>query len=199
VRGGAHLTVACAFGAAVPTTLLGQVHVIGTDGHGWHLDGQAPAPGHTARIAPVAPAEHRRDCGPVLCYVDLLPQRSDTAFSDFAAGDFAGVLHLRPVDDGLLDPDHAAQLVGDVIAHVRDIANTHGTTEVHLLLRCPYPIALLLGRCLNTLTVHLYEWEDALGPDGDGPRYVPSLILRSGAGGGPIHQVSASPIPTEEP
>lgn len=198
VRGGAHLTVACAFGAAVPTTLLGPVHVIDTNGNDWHLDGQAPAPGDVARIAPVARAEHRSDRGPVLCYVDLLPQRSDTAFSDFAAGDFAGVMHLRPLADGLLDPDDAAQLVGDVIGHVRDFANAHGTTEVHLLLRCPYPVALLLGRCLNTLRVHLYEWEDSLGPDGDDPRYVPSLVLRSGAGGSPIHQVTVFPIPTEE-
>ncbi len=199
VRGGAHLTVACALGAAVPTTLLGQVHVTDTHGNDWHLDGQAPAPGDTALIAPVAPDEHRSDRGPVLCYVDLLSQRSDSAFRDFAAaGDFAGALHVRPVADSLLDPDHAAELVGEVIAHVRDLANAHGTTEVHLLLRCPYPIALLLGRCLNTLSVHLYEWEDSPGPDGDGPRYVPSLVLRSGAGGSPIHQVTASPFPTEE-
>ena len=66
------------------------------------------------------------------------------------------------------------------------------TSEVHLLLRCPWTAALLLGRTLNTLRVHLYEWED--GPDDHGnptkPRYLPSLVVRSGAGGSPIEDVS---------
>jgi len=197
VRGGAHLSVACAVGAAVPTTLLGSVLVIDTSGSIWHLGGQAPSPGPKSLIAPASPAQHRSDRGSALIYLDLLPQRSDAAFEDFAAaGDFAGVLHLRPVAEGLLEPKRASELVGDAIAAIRDIANAHATTEVHLLLRCPYPLALLLGRSLNTLRVHLYEWEDS--DDALGPRYVPSLVLRSGAGGSPIHQVTAPMIPTED-
>ena len=58
-------------------------------------------------------------------------------------------------------------------------------------LRCPWTVALLLGRTLNALRVHLYEWED--GPDYSGaiasPRYLPSLVVRSGAGGSPIESV----------
>lgn len=196
-RGGAHLSVACALGAAVPTTLLGSVHVVDTSGSVWHLGGQAPAPGPDPLIAPASPAQHRSDRGSVLVYLDLLPQRSDAAFEDHAAsGDFAGVAHLRPVDDGLLDPTRASALVGDAIAAIREAASTHATTEVHLLLRCPYPLALLLGRSLNTITVHLYEWEDS--DEAPRPRYVPSLVLRSGAGGSPIDQVTAPPIRTEE-
>jgi hypothetical protein len=153
-------------------------------------------------VVPIAPAVHSRDRGPVLVYADLLPQRSDAAFDDLVDGtDFAGVLHLRPVADGLLDAAHAADLVGEVIAAIRALANEHRTTEVHALLRCPYPMALLIGRSLNTLTVHLYEWEDIDEGDGSGPRYVPSIVLRSGAGGSPIDHVTAPPAPTdiEEP
>lgn len=129
-------------------------------------------------------------------YADLLPQRSDPAFSDLVAdSDFAGVAHLRPVDDGLLDPTSAAHIVGELTSTIRELADHHRTTEVHLLLRCPYPIAVLLGRSLNTLTVHLYEWEDSDDADHRGPRYVPSLVLRSGAGGSSIHRVSAPPTP----
>lgn len=190
VRGGAHLSVACAFGAAVPTTLLGSVTVVDTGGSVWHLGGQASAPGAEPLLAPVSPAQHLADRGSVLVYLDLLPQRSDTAFDDLAAaGGFAGVVHLRAAAEGLLDPLRASELVGDAIAAIRELANTHHTTEVHLLLRCPYPLALLVGRSLNTLKVHLYEWEDS--DETPGPRYVPSLVLRSGAGGSPIHQVTA--------
>lgn len=202
VRGGAHLSVACAFGAAVPTTLLGSVDVIDTFGEPWLLSGQAPVPAADPLVVPVGPPTRNQDRGPVLVYVDLLPQRSDAAFDDLvASADFAGVVHLRPVADGLLEPARAADLVGDVIAAIRELANTHRTTEVHLLLRCPYPMGLLMGRSLNTLTVHLYEWEDVDEGDGSGPRYVPSIVLRSGAGGSPIDHVTAPPVPTdiEEP
>lgn len=198
VRGGAHLSVACAFGAAVPTTLLGSVEVIDTFGEPWLLSGQAPAHAADPLVVPVEPPTHGQDRGPVLVYVDLLPQRSDAAFDDLvASADFAGVVHLRPVADGLLESARAADLVGAVIAATRELANTHRTTEVHLLLRCPYPMALLMGRSLNTLTVHLYEWEDIDEGDGSAPRYVPSIVLRSGAGGSPIDQVTAPPVPTD--
>ncbi|GAC1535691.1 MAG: hypothetical protein NVS3B1_30030 [Marmoricola sp.] len=190
VRGGAHLSVACAFGAAVPTTLLGPVSVVDTGGSVWHLDGQAPMPGGEQLLAAASPARHVADRGPILVYLDLLPQRSDPAFDDLAAADgFAAIVHVRPVADGLLDPARASELVGEAIASIRNFAGEHRTTEVHLLLRCPYPVALLVGRSLNTLTVHLYEWED-VGEAGD-PRYVPSLVLRSGSGGSPIHQMTA--------
>lgn len=198
VRGGAHLSVACALGSAVPTTLLGAVKVTDTAGTAWDLEGQAPTPGPENLIAPVEPASHHRERGPVLVYVDLLPQRSDPAYLDLVArSDFAGVAHLRPVADGLLDPGRARELVGAVAAAIRELAAVHGTTEVHVLLRCPYPLALLIGRSLNTLTVHLYEWEDAPDAGVSDPRYVPSIVLRSGAGGSPIHHVSAPPITTQ--
>ena len=86
---------------------------------------------------------------------------------------------------------------GEVAADIRSLASAHQTTDVHLLLRCPYPIALLLGRTLNTLTIHLYQWEDCpKGDSGHGPRYIPSVVLRSGAGGSPVHAVTAPPLVT---
>lgn len=197
IRGGAHLSIACAIGAALPTTLLGDVSVADTAGNTWHLEGQAPANAPHRLIAPAEPAAHNRERGPVLVYADLLPQRSDPAFNDLVGdSDFAGVLHLRPVADGLLDPNSAARVVGELTSAIRQLAGDHATTEVHLLLRCPYPIAVLLGRSLNTLTVHLYEWEDADEPEQNSPRYCPALVLRSGAGGSPIHRVSAPPAPS---
>lgn len=197
IRGGAHLSIACAIGAALPTTLLGDVSVADTAGNTWYLKGQAPTQAPDRLIASIEPIAHNRERGPVLVYADLLPQRSDPAFSDLMRdSDFAGVAHLRPVADGLLDPNSAARLVGELTSAMRELAGDHATTEVHLLLRCPYPIAVLLGRSLNTLTVHLYEWEDSDEADRSGPRYVPSLVLRSGAGGSSIHRVSAPPTPS---
>lgn len=199
VQGGAHLSVACAIGAALPTTLVGTVEVVDTRGEMWVLTGQAPAPAAEEILQVVEPPTYTPEGRRALVYVDLLPQRSDAAIRALlATSPFAGVAHLRARSANLLNPADGAGIVGEVNAAIRTLANELATTEVHLLLRCPYPIALLLGRSLNTLTVHLYEWEDGPGPDaGSGtPRYMPSIVLRSGSGGSPIYAVT-SPPPTE--
>lgn len=195
IRGGAHLTVAYALGAALPTTLIGRVDVLDTAGESWSLDGNAPHPDLSDTLLSL---EHTCQAstsgGEILVYLDLLSAPSDVAFDDLAAGDpdrFAGVFHVRPVRDGNLRPDEAAAIVREAFRTIRELAGRSHTTEVHLLLRSPWTVALLLGRTLNTIRVHLYEWED--GPDEDGvnvaPRYIPSLVVRSGAGGSPIEKV----------
>ena len=199
VRGGAHLSVACALGAAIPTTFIGRVEVVDTQGHIWTLTGQAPTPGRRNLLdcAALTTKEHER--GPVLVYVDLLPQRSDAAFRELTesrAATYAGIAHLRPQSANLLDSEQADFIVGEINDGIRSFADSHNTTEVHLLLRCPYPIAVLLGRTLNTLTVHIYEWEDSpIGGSSASPRYVPSMVLRSGSGGSPIHAITARRTP----
>jgi CBASS immunity sensor of nucleotide second messenger signals/TIR domain-containing protein len=196
VRGGAHLSVAFALGGALPTTLLGRVEVVDTGGGVWALQGIAAAPADGDRLLePVSPATGGETRGPVLVYIDLLPTRSDAAveeFMDARPDSFAGWLHLRSTSPTNLDAECAATIIGEAAQAIRDLAGAHRTTDVHLLLRCPYPVALLLGRTLNTLRIHLYEWED--GPDDRGsavdPRYVPSLVVRSGAGGSPIETIT---------
>ena len=194
IRGGAHLSVAFALGAALPTTLMGHVEAIDTEGRAWSLDGNA-RPGPKEMLAEVSQVDGAINSGPVAVFLDLLPTRSDAAFDDFVttqAGDMASVLHLRTAQDGDLAPKAAGALVGNAAQRIRQLAGERRSAEVHLLLRCPWTVALLLGRTLNTLQVHLYEWED--GPADSGspapPRYLPSLIVRSGSGGSPIEKVA---------
>ena len=101
------------------------------------------------------------------------------------------MFHIRPVVEENLVPEDAGAIVAEASHAIRQAASRSATSEVHLLLRCPWTVALLLGRTLNTIRVSLYEWED--GPDdGDSrvaPRYLPSLVVRSGAGGSPIEKV----------
>ena len=96
------------------------------------------------------------------------------------------------IRDGRLEPAESATITGEASRVIRDLAGQFRTSEIHLLLRCPWTVALNLGRTLNTFRVHLYEWED--GPNCHGsfgkPRYLPSLIVRSGSGGSPIEAVS---------
>ena len=199
VSGGAHLSVAFALGAALPTTLLGDVDVVDTAGHTWTSSDNAPAPAPSTRLLEVIDrSTSGTPIGDAVVYVDLLPTRSDPAFDrlvEARLGRLASVSHIRPVAEGNLLPDDAGAIVAEASHAIRQAASRSETSEVHLLLRCPWTVALLLGRTLNTIRVSLYEWED--GPDdGDSrvaPRYLPSLVVRSGAGGSPIENVVLPP------
>jgi len=195
VRGGAHLSVAFALGAALPTTLTGNVDAVDTAGHAWSISDNAPAPGASTRLLEIMDRSPRKATkADAVVYVDLLPTRSDPAFDRLVKarnGKLACAFHIRPVAEGNLLPEDAGALVAEASHAIRQAASRSGTSKVHLLLRCPWTVALLLGRTLNTIRVNLYEWED--GPDDcDGfvaPRYLPSLVVRSGAGGSPIEKV----------
>ena len=196
IRGGAHLSVAYALGAALPTTLVGRVEVVDTGGSAWVLGGQAPARDDSNPLLSVDPvSDGTRSSGAVLVYLDLLPTPSDSAFADLISDHpdaFAAAVHVRPVRKGNLRFEEAATLVGEASEIIRELAGHHQTRDVHLLLRSPWTVALLLGRTLNTLRVQLYEWEDGPGDAGQPqpPRYLPSLVVRSGAGGSPIEAVN---------
>ena len=186
----------------MPTTLLGTVDVVDTGGSLWRLSGNAPVPDERNEILTASPrALPSGAAGPVLIYLDLLAQPSDGAFHALASecgGRFGAAYQIRTVSGGSLKPEEAAALVGEASQLIRRLAGQQGTSDVHLLLRCPWTIALLIGRALNTLRVHLYEWEDGATDAGNvgEPRYLPSLVVRSGAGGSPIESVSL-PVRTQ--
>ena len=196
IRGGAHLSVAYALGAALPTTLIGRIEVLDTGGAVWALAGQAPARDESSALLSVeSVSTAAASSGAILAYIDLLPTPSDSAFADLVsdhADTFAAAVHVRPARSGNLIPEEAAALVGEASQIIRGLSGQYQTRDVHLLLRCPWTVALLLGRTLNTLRVHAYEWEDGPGDDGNPapPRYLPSLVVRSGAGGSPIEDVN---------
>ena len=195
ISGGAHLSVAFALGAALPTTLIGDVNAVDTAGHAWSISDNAPAPRASTRLLEImgrSPREAPK--GEAVVYLDLLPTRSDPAFDRLVQARLdrlAGVFHIRPLAEGNLLPEDAGAIVTEASHAIRQAASRSETSEVNLLLRCPWTVALLLGRTLNTIRVSLYEWED--GPDdcdsSVAPRYLPSLVVRSGAGGSPIESV----------
>ena len=109
VRGGAHLSAAYALGAALPTTLIGRVEVVGTAGDVWALTGNAPVPDGPNQLLTIEPAPPASaSVGTVLVYLDLLPARNDSPFDDIVAegaGRFANAFHVRPARGGNLRPE----------------------------------------------------------------------------------------------
>jgi hypothetical protein len=179
VRGGAHLSIAFALGAAVPTTTRWRMAVEGSDQQLWDDVGA-----ECVELQELL----ETDGGEGLAVgVDLVPTPAPVATFDQHVGSHAyrGILRLRQVRPAPL-PSVAGSGTADAISdRIRRAAAACGTNRLDLFLRVPFPMAVLLGRRLNTLEVTLYEWEDGIAP----PRYVPMATVAAGRGGGPITQV----------
>jgi hypothetical protein len=198
VKGGAHLTVALALGAALPTTLFSKMSVLDTRGDRWCLTGQAPLDLDRTLIERTSAEEDGYQGsggrGPVAVFVDMVTAATPWPFRDLIAGrSFAGVAHLRPVTPGQLQAEDAPDLVGQIADQIRRLRAEHGTAEVHLACASPFPLAVLLGRALNTLMVHAYERDTAASQTGAPDEYVPSMVIRSGVGGSPLIWVTGQP------
>ena len=187
IRGGAHLTAAFALGAAVPSTSTWPVTVEDQTGAIWdQASRQAPSPRIPLREESQAGQADVAAGAPVAVYVDLVPAPAPgDAFADHIAahrGRYAGTTRLEPTRRRSIPAEAASTLVTDLAQRIRACAAQAATHRVHLFLRVPFPIAVLLGRTLNTLETTLYEWDDTSTI----PQYVETVTVASGRGGGPV-------------
>lgn len=194
ITGGAHLSVALAIGAALPSTRIGHLSVLDQRGDTWTGGATSQHPetpllaltgAHDSPGVPIGRPE-------VAVYLDLVPNPSDSAWQrylDENATTLAAWRHMTALDKGPLSPGNAAAIAGEAAAHIRDLSNMHGNARVHLLLRCPFPIAVLVGRLTNTLRVTAYEWDDDDTGADHRPRYLPTLDIRATAPNGVIERV----------
>ncbi len=185
IRGGAHLTAALALGAAVPTTSDWSVTVEDKDGAIWRPASDSAGP----RVKLLEESETLQagpPPGPAAIYIDLVssPPPGDTFARHLEDhGDrYARITRIRQSSREEISPLASASLITDLGQRIRDCAAQAGTNRVHLFLRVPFPVAVLLGRTLNTLQATLYEW-DSTSTD---PRYVKTVTVAPGRGGGPI-------------
>ncbi len=180
VRGGAHLSVAFALGAGLPTTAGWRMRVEGSDHQPWD-DVAADGVELQERL-------EARDGGDALAvFVDLVPAPAPVSTFDEHVSHHAyrGILRVSRARPAPLLPAAGAGTADAISDRIRRAAATSGTNRIELFLRVPFPIAVLLGRRLNTLEVTLHEWEDGIAP----PRYVKTATVAAGRGGGPIVQV----------
>lgn len=175
IRGGAHLSAALALGAAIPVATTWQVAVIAGDGQIWE-EGSLGGPVEVgSEVGDIGPAGH------LAVMVDCVPGEAHDTFCDLVRrlGDqVCAALRLRCCSDSMLDAARGAATATTLARLIRDEAARRRTTVVHLAIRGPFPLAVLLGRRLNTLELVLYEWEATA----DGPMYIPTLTVASGRG-----------------
>jgi hypothetical protein len=194
VRGGAHLSVAFALGAAMPSSRIGTLQVVDQREAAWMSGSEAVLGATPMTECETTPHDAGTSEGRprIAIYVDLLPFRSDAAYTRLIRENsptFSAHAAIRLLRPDLLCPDDAGSLAAEVAAHMRRLSANHDNAEIHLLLRCPFPIAVLLGRLSNTLRVRLYEWDDTSMGSDYRSRYVATLDILTSSPRGPITQV----------
>jgi hypothetical protein len=180
IRGGAHLSAAIALGAAIPVTSMWQVAVIAGDGRVWEEGSLGGPVDIGSEIDDIGRSGH------LAAMVDCVPGEAHDTFGDLVdrlGGQVCAALRLRCCRDSMLDAIRGAATATALARLVRDEAARRRTTVVHLAIRAPFALALLLGRRLNTLELVLYEWEATA----DGPMYIPTLTVAPGRGSPVLH------------
>lgn len=192
ISGGAHLSVALAIGAALPETKIGNVEVLDARDQTWTSVSPEDDPLSSQLDSRVIPFEERpplegRDR--VAIFVSLTPNPDQTAFESLlhdSTEQFTTAAVISVAGSDRIDPREAGRLSAAIARQIKQLAATSGRAEVHLAFHGPYPIAVLIGRYLNTLRTVVYEWENS---DTGDSRYSPALILEPGVASGPITEV----------
>jgi len=184
VRGGAHLTAAYSLGAALPSTSRWPLAIESPPGQVW----SSAAEGETPPLAEdLQSFDTRRK--PIVVLVDLVPtpQPVDALTDHLEANPsaYSAAIRISVAEPRPLKTSEGAAAAMEVARRIRQAAHNFDTHEVHLFLRTSFPLAVLLGRQLNTLETTLYEWEDGQGR----PAYLPTVTVASGRGAGPVLKI----------
>lgn len=175
ITGGAHLSMAFALGAAVPSTTGIKVTVVDQEGVDWTA-GDAPAVALVEEDIPLAGAA----TDPVAVYLDLVPAAPNKEFRRYVESrPFAHAVEIAVTDREPIPADAGPALVAELRNRIGRIS---AGRSLHLFMRIPFPIALMLGRACNTLRATLYEWER----EKEAPTYVRMATVSAGRSGGPV-------------
>ncbi|MFW0774964.1 SAVED domain-containing protein [Paenarthrobacter nitroguajacolicus] len=191
ILGGAHLSIALALGTALPETKFGRVEAIDTANVPW-VSGACPDDPveNVIRVEEInlstRQTEDTRE--KVAVFVTLTPAADRTAFDRLLNSSEQAFSKAAIVTSTTtrIDAREAGRLSSSIAQQVKELAASDGRAEVHLAFHGPYPMAVLIGRLLNTLRTVVYEWENHAE---EGPRYHQTLILDPGRTGGPIAEV----------
>lgn len=192
ISGGAHLSIGLALGSALPETKIGNVVVLDVQNNAWDSTPTSNDPGATELNVEALPTEVTQPSNAanrVAVFVTLTADPDLTAFQRLvreSAKVFADVAIVSVTNSSRIDPQEAGRLSQAIGQHIKRLSADHGRAEVHLAFHGPFPMAVLVGRYLNTVRTVAYEWD---GDTINGPRYRPAIALEPGVAGGPITEV----------
>jgi len=186
LRGGSHLSMAFALGAALPRTTPYRVSATATSGAVWTPLDSAPRSLSEQVISPALDLIGRFRRGrPLAVFVDFNEHPEDGAFGRHLLAENRNHRRHCIRNRRHLSDTTGPAAVAKAASRIRRLAAHQATSQVDLFLRAPWPAAVLLGRELNTLRVNLYEWERRGGHGA----YAASIAVASGEGAGPIQEI----------
>lgn len=191
ISGGAHLSIGLALGAAFPETKIGNLTVRDVRGDSWESTPSTDDPMATnfTSAKPSTGAAPSAETDRVAVFITLTPAPDRDAFKCLVADSpegFAAVEILSATGSDRIDSHEAGRLSQALAGHIKRLSADYGRAEVHLAFHGPFPMAVLIGRYLNTLRTVVYEWD---GDMTNGPRYEAALVLEPGATAGPMMDV----------
>jgi hypothetical protein len=181
ISGGGHLTVMIALGALFPAQRIPAMTFVPPSGERWESRETVVSPASPALTVVDALAhDHRAGSRDVLAFVDLLTGTNGEPINALAQRPegWADALSITYQRGGRVPEAEGAALAAEIVWHLRQLANGTPGSTVHLAYAGPAPIAALLGRHLNMLTVTAYEMSPT--PSGDWV-YVPAVTVKPGA------------------
>lgn len=155
VRGGFHLPVALAIGLAFPTVRPGRVVIEDNFGATW----DSHVRGGSVDLDPVDLGAPDGDGDGVAVLVDFVPGQPADGFGRLAEHLRVPARVLTAAGRERLDAADGTTVAEQVADAIRDFAGTHATNRVHLCLRIPAALAVLIGRNLNTYRLSLYDFD----------------------------------------
>lgn len=188
LTGGAHLGIGVAIGAGIPEPAGIPFDVETSDGvfrqarHRLTWRERLPILGVRPRRRRITRGTGR----PIAVFVDVAQSDGAATFVEWAAGNttlFSTATALARRRH--LDPRAAAIVAAAIADAIRSEASRQRTSDVLLFTRSPWPVAVLVGASINTLTVRLFEWDNS----GGNPGYVEVATVRPGVGS-PIVKVA---------
>jgi hypothetical protein len=184
ISGGAHLSVAIALGAALPSTEFNEIEVVDSYEQTWNSSRATNEDLPEIRTETLRHSDSPSAVSRVAIFITLSPAPDRAAFQSLIErGPGFDVALTLSAGGGRIDPSSAGALSEALSAKIRDVASTFGRSEAHLAYHGPYGLSVLIGRRLNTLRTVVYEWTGELTNE---DRYVPVMTLEPGAGDGPI-------------
>lgn len=186
ISGHAHLSVGLALGAALPETMVNTISVDHTDGQLWssRTSQESSCIGELNIDSKVITTPSSDETPRIALFVNLLRSADGEAFNSLVANSappFHAAGSITLTEDRDITSHEAAHLSRDIATQIKELArsiNGVSQAEVHLAYAGPLPMAVLIGRLLNTLTTVVYEY--------DNNAYTPVFSLNPGQEGGPI-------------
>lgn len=202
LSGPLHLSVAFTIGATFPaTSAISSLRVIsGRENEPiWESSYPPSSAGEQIHITEILlednedTFDHDDQRGSVAIYVDIVDRgyENTNPFTTYLANhreDFLKAYRLSlKEENSTVDPQNGGEIAITIGSIIGQLSACNNNARISLFLRCPFPLATLIGREMNTLTVDVYETDRSPKT----PKYLPALRVQASRPAGVITEVLA--------